>query len=570
MTKMKYNNLAYLLLISAALLLPAAITVSTVQAADQPTSTEDDADDTTKDENAGMEYLDQATETKITASTLDDLERVIRLCDRAKRAGLSKENTEYCDQLKASTQIQRGLVTAQALIESPGRISDWESIRQNALVDLEEAVRVIPDNPQAYFIIAQLNLMPDGDSDRVKSALDLTIEKAGDDDINIKVKAILVKTILEEDKEKKLDLLRSVVKLSPNSASVLISCGASFADAGKLDEAVECIDKAKELEPDNPTALGLLAEIYSRQMKFENALLLLTDLEKLKPEDSVRIMIERARIFAQMDQLDESLSVLEAARAKDPRNPIILIVRASIYITKKDLDNAEKDIDALSRMEITPEMSSTVQRLKIDMLVNREKYDDALELLDKLIKANGESVETSLWKAMILSAKKANSKALAILNELLEKPKTEFEDNEYFRVLRSRGDVNLGLGNHNKAIKDFEEALKLDPDDVSLLNNYAWVLATSPIDTFRDGDLALELAKKAAEKSNYKQAHILSTLGAAYAEIGDFKNAIEWSTKAIEIAEKEKHDRLDDLKKELDSYKLNKPYREIHDEDIKD
>ena len=46
---------------------------------------------------------------------------------------------------------------------------------------------------------------------------------------------------------------------------------------------------------------------------------------------------------------------------------------------------------------------------------------------------------------------------------------------------------------------------------------------------------SIELATKAADLTEHKQAHILSTLAAGYAETGDFKKAIEWSEKAVAI-----------------------------------
>ena len=60
--------------------------------------------------------------------------------------------------------------------------------------------------------------------------------------------------------------------------------------------------------------------------------------------------------------------------------------------------------------------------------------------------------------------------------------------------------------------------------------------------------------------TEYKLPHILSTLAAAYAETGDFDNAVKWSSKAVEIGDKE-HDEA--LKKELESYKAKKPWREL-------
>ena len=98
---------------------------------------------------------------------------------------------------------------------------------------------------------------------------------------------------------------------------------------------------------------------------------------------------------------------------------------------------------------------------------------------------------------------------------------------ENYRALRFRGDAYLNIGKHAEAVADFDAALKLNDEDDGLLNNFAWVLATSPDDKVRDGKRAIELATKAAELSSYNVPHILSTLAAAYAETGDFENGQE-------------------------------------------
>jgi hypothetical protein len=80
------------------------------------------------------------------------------------------------------------------------------------------------------------------------------------------------------------------------------------------------------------------------------------------------------------------------------------------------------------------------------------------------------------------------------------------------------------------------------------------------VDKLRDGKRAVKLAEDACKLTEYKAAHILSTLGAAYAEIGDFKTAKKWSAKAIAAGSE---DQQNDLKKELESYKAGKPIREL-------
>jgi len=87
------------------------------------------------------------------------------------------------------------------------------------------------------------------------------------------------------------------------------------------------------------------------------------------------------------------------------------------------------------------------------------------------------------------------------------------------------------------------------------------VLATSPDDKLRDGKRALRLAAEACEVTDYKAPHILSTLGAAHAEMGDFEEALRWARKGLEVSEDDEERKA--LQKEVECYEAGRPWREI-------
>src|SRR5262249_3008489 len=149
-------------------------------------------------------------------------------------------------------------------------------------------------------------------------------------------------------------------------------------------------------------------------------------------------------------------------------------------------------------------------------------------------------------------AAKQPQKAVTIYSQIVQ------TDAENAPAFRGRADAYLSLGKQAEAISDYESALKIEPKNSGVLNNLAWVLATSPDDKLRDGKKAIELAKEACDVTEYKAAHILSTLAASYAETGDFDTAMDWSKKAVELG-------TDNLKaqlnQELESYQAKKPWR---------
>ncbi len=92
------------------------------------------------------------------------------------------------------------------------------------------------------------------------------------------------------------------------------------------------------------------------------------------------------------------------------------------------------------------------------------------------------------------------------------------------------------------------------------VNDYAWLLATSRFDEIRNGTLALDQAQRAVSKR--ASAAFLDTLAAAYAEIGNFNEAITVQERAIAAIVREEADLLGELQTRLEYYQRNQPWRE--------
>jgi len=91
-------------------------------------------------------------------------------------------------------------------------------------------------------------------------------------------------------------------------------------------------------------------------------------------------------------------------------------------------------------------------------------------------------------------------------------------------------------GRLNEAIGQYRAALELKPDWDAGLNNLAWVLATASRSELRDGPEALRLAQRACSLTGRTNLWFLHTLAAAYANGGQFSEAIFTANEALRLA----------------------------------
>jgi tetratricopeptide (TPR) repeat protein len=102
---------------------------------------------------------------------------------------------------------------------------------------------------------------------------------------------------------------------------------------------------------------------------------------------------------------------------------------------------------------------------------------------------------------------------------------------------------------------------RLNPKRINTIRDLAWLYATCIDDKYRDGEKALKLSNKAI--SLLKLPSNFIALAAAYAELENFKLAVLFQEKAIEIALDIGDDSsIEYYQKILKSYQSNKPWRE--------
>jgi tetratricopeptide (TPR) repeat protein len=161
-----------------------------------------------------------------------------------------------------------------------------------------------------------------------------------------------------------------------------------------------------------------------------------------------------------------------------------------------------------------------------DALARKGQSDEAMAHYEEAIRLQPYYADAYYNRGNVLFAKGRIDDAIADWEKTLQ-------------IQPNDADAYTGLGNAflrkgllHEAMANYERALALAPEDSHSRINIAWVLATAPDSSVRDGRKAVEFARKAIELSNTDDPKFFRALAAAYAETGQFSEAIQVTQRA--------------------------------------
>jgi protein O-mannosyl-transferase len=176
-------------------------------------------------------------------------------------------------------------------------------------------------------------------------------------------------------------------------------------------------------------------------------------------------------------------------------------------------------------LELQPD--NVVALLQLGLMRGRQgKLEEAADLLSRALRLhpNDAGAHNNLGNVLLLQGKYAEA-ARQLEAALRLQP-------NHTGALNNLALACKKLGRTDEALAHYREALRLQPDSLESLNNLAWTLAAHPDARFRNGPEAVSLATRACELTRYQNPTPLATLAAAYAETGQFREAISFAQTA--------------------------------------
>jgi len=271
---------------------------------------------------------------------------------------------------------------------------------------------------------------------------------------------------------------------------------------------------------------------------------------KKNPRDTDAFVC-RGLAWLNKQEVDIAIADFNEAIRLNHKNASAYGSRAICWWTKREVDKAIADNTEANRLDPREPMYLANRGILWNM---RADYEKAIADADAALRLNPKLVAAHVVRGNALVRQRDYSGAVAAFEAALQvNPRDAALYGLRGRVLAARGD-------YEAALQDFDKALKLDPKDKDANNEIARFYAICPDESYRDGGKAVEFARRACELSRWRWASSIGVLAAAYAETGDFEQAIEWQVKATNMVE---GNRRDEFEARLKLFKSQRPLREM-------
>ncbi len=205
-------------------------------------------------------------------------------------------------------------------------------------------------------------------------------------------------------------------------------------------------------------------------------------------------------------------------------NSEVNMKRGRAYMKLRYFKDASIDFTSVIDRHNQHLYTAYVERAKAYIELGMTK--EALRDLEKTKKRAGDSLDLNIALGEVYIKLNDPDKAKEYVQKAL------LMDPENIELYLLRGKLYYKTKDANQAITDIKAALERDPSLIQAKLELARIYATCPLEIYRDGKKAVEMARDVYETTNGLDALIV--LAAGYAELGDFKKAVSLLDSRIE------------------------------------
>ncbi len=216
---------------------------------------------------------------------------------------------------------------------------------------------------------------------------------------------------------------------------------------------------------------------------------------------------------------------LQLALHLEPSSPFALAALASVYETTKRYESAIRTYERIP--EGTPIQSSV--RVRKALLLNQlDRLEESKALLERMADEDASDVRALDALGNIMRSRKHYEEAIGYYDRVIDRIGPP--QKQHWTLFFARGTAYERAKNWAKAESDLQRALKLSPDQPSVLNylGYSWV------DQNKNLKQGMEHIRKAV-RLRPDDGHIVDSLGWAHYRLGNYRESVRYLERAVEL-----------------------------------
>ena len=336
------------------------------------------------------------------------------------------------------------------------------------------------------------------------------------------------KLLIQLEEFKKLEKsLKTYNQEYPENTKVLELLGEFYFSTNKIDKGVETYNELLTIEPENTVALLSMADYYRANNQYGKSFDYIEKVingSDLDVNRKIEVLVNFMKISKQDPKLSYySSRLVKSLKSQYSNNSEVQLLNANLLVQEEKFEEAQNEYE--KALESKPDnLSAWVQLIMIDNELQHNKK--IIEHATKALEYFPNQADLYYYRGisnMLLENYQKAKDDLEFGNKITGK-----NDPLKFQFLYFLGETYYNLDSIETAFNNFDQALDINPNEISLLNNYAYYLSEHEMNLSQAKEMSLKTIKQEPNNSTY-----LDTYAWILFKMEKYSDALKYIEKAV-------------------------------------
>ncbi|HBG80287.1 tetratricopeptide repeat protein [Petrimonas sp.] len=336
-------------------------------------------------------------------------------------------------------------------------------------------LKTYPEKVELYFELA--NVYGDnGELDKAIQSLDSLQKYTGVSDA-ITLNKFRLYNMMDK-KDRAFEEIQSVIDKNPDNIRYKLLMGDLYLQDNQADKALDYYQQAKQIDPDEPSLILSMVNYYE---KTNNKPAAVEELQKaitsskMEVETKLQLLARYITLLRQSQQdIKTANPLFQSMFEQHPNNTRINMMYGDVLLLQEDKKGAMEQFEIYTK-DNPADPAGYEQMLRI-VLPDTQALEKVVEITLTGIEHIPTAPQFYFYLGLAKFQQKKYGEALSIYEQGLTNAEFQspvIESDFYGQI----GDIHHFLKNNNIAFENYEKALKLNPQNLPVLNNYSYYLS---------------------------------------------------------------------------------------------